>query len=301
MHIGVFYQADDRAFAGQVLNAFKARQLSGTGYQLGPGWEGLDGQEISFNFCRISHYVIIPHAGSFRSRWLPFIAGFGLGGAKSVCVLFRDKQSSLPRYLGAAQVFREVERLVAYLHDEQDIWHKGDQIERSREHLISLGLGINEENLAARAAMGDDESVEHFLHIGYSPDTANAQGVPLICLASRNGHRTTVELLLSKRAEVNVLSQDRGNSPLMEAAVRGDELSVRHFLEAGADPNLVSKAGQTAIMLAIGEGHTEIVLMLLRYKADVDIKDSLGMTARKYAEIFQHKEILAAIDARAAG
>jgi ankyrin repeat protein len=139
--------------------------------------------------------------------------------------------------------------------------------------------------------------VGNFLRIGYSPDTANAQGVPIVCVATRNGHKKIVELLLERGADVNVLSQDRGNSPLMEAAVRGDDLSVRRFLEAGANPNLVSKSGQTALMLAIGEGHKEIVRVLIEYRADLAIKDSLGMTARKYAEIFRHEEIVAQLEA----
>jgi hypothetical protein len=297
MRIGIFFQADDNGYAGHVLETLKRHGMPGVAYKLGRTWEQLDGEEISFNFSSISHYIIVPCPGSLHSRWLPFVAGFGLGGAKTVCLMLEDPAMRMPNYLGNADVFTDADALAEFMRGEAEIWDKTFQIERAREALIALGLGINEENFAQRVATGDEISVGNFLRIGYSPDTANAQGVPIVCVATRNGHKKIVELLLERGADVNVLSLDRGNSPLMEAAVRGDDLSVRRFLEAGANPNLVSKSGQTALMLAIGEGHKEIVRVLLEYRADLGIKDSLGMTARKYAEIFRHEEIVAQIEA----
>jgi hypothetical protein len=297
MRIGIFFQADDTDFANQVVDTLKQHELPGIAYKLGRTWEQLDGEEISFNFSSISHYVIIPTQSSFHSRWLPFIAGFGLGGVKTVCLVLKDPALPIPNYLKNAEMFSEMPLLVDFMRSEADIWDKTYQIEKAREALIALGLGINEENFAQRVGAGDEISVSNFLRIGYSPDTANAQGVPIICVATRNGHKKIVDLLLQRGADVNVLSLDRGNSPLMEAAVRGDDQSVRRFLEVGANPNLVSKSGQTALMLAIGEGHKEIVKVLLEYKADLSIKDSLGMTARKYADIFRHEEITALLEA----
>lgn len=297
MRIGIFFQADDSEFATRVLETLKQHELPGIAYKLGRTWEQLDGEEISFNFASISHYIIVPHPSSFFSRWLPFVAGFGLGGVKTVCLVLKDPAMAIPNYLKTAEIFSELLPLVDFMKNEADIWDKTYQIEKAREALIALGLGINEENFAQRIAAGDEVSVGNFLRIGYSPDTTDAKGVPIVCVATRNGHKKIVELLLERGADVNVLSQDRGNSPLMEAAVRGDEQSVRHFLEAGANPNLVSKSGQTALMLAIGEGHKDIVRVLLEYQADLDIKDSLGMTARKYADIFRHEEIIAQLEA----
>ena len=297
MRIGIFFQADDGEYANQVVDTLKQNELPGIAYKLGRTWEQLDGEEISFNFSSISHYIIIPTSSSFHSRWLPFIAGFGLGGVKTVCLMLRDQAMVVPHYLRNTEVFTELAPLVKLMKTETDIWDKTYQIEKAREALMSLGLGINEENFAQRVAAGDEVSVSNFLRIGYSPDTSNSHGVPIICVATRNGHKKIVQLLLDRDADVNVLSQDRGNSPLMEAAVRGDDTSVRHFLEAKANPNLISKSGQTALMLAIGEGHKTIVKILLEYQADANIKDSLGMTASKYAEIFRHEEIVAQLEA----
>jgi len=296
MRVGIFYQANDSEFASTILKKFSRQGLIGTAYKMGGSWEQIDGQEMSFIFSNISHFIIIPCEQSFTSRWLPFIAGFGIGGDKTVCLFLRQPGMIIPSYLSVARIFTETDKLELFVKDEANIWDKTKQIERAREALITLGLGINEENLAQRVTMGDIESVINFIHIGYSPDCVNNQGVPLICLATRNGHREIIKLLLEKGGDINLISLDRGNSPLMEAAVKGDDISVRLFLEAGANPDLVSKSGQTALMLAIGEGHDNVVSLLMEYHADIEIKDNLGMTAKKYAEIFRNERIMALLN-----
>lgn len=296
MRTGIFFQANDGDFGDDVLREVRRNELWGSAYKLGPGWEALDGEEVTFNFTSISHFVIIPHQQSLSARWLPFVAGFGMGGSKTVCLLLREP-IDLPNYLRAAHVFHDVGRLISFLKDEANIWDRTYQIEVAREALIALGLGISEENLAERVEIGDEESVDNFLKIGYSADSKNSKGVPLVCIAARNGHRKILEMLVDRGADVNVLSQDRGNSPLMEVAVRGDESGVRKLLQHGADPNLVSKSGQTALMLAIGEGHKGIAKALMDSGADQNKVDSLGMTARKYAQIFRHEEILEILNA----
>jgi len=292
LRVGIFLQADDTSETlDELLRCLYEKGIPGSVYRLGRNWEELDGGELVFNFRSLTHFVVLPRSESFRSRWLVFITAFALGGGRSLSFFCREAHEK-PGYLNAAESFHSAEKLAKYLADESEVWHKSFIIEEAREALVALGIGINEENFAQRVAMGDEESVENFLKVGFSPDTCNSQGVPIICLAVRNGHRQVVDLLLSRKVDVNVLSEDRGNSPLMEAANRGDSYCARRFLEAGADPNLISKGGQTALMMAVGESQKEIVMALMEFKASLDFVDSLGMTAKKYAEIFQNHEIL---------
>lgn len=292
VRVGIFMQADETEDCCQgLLQGLADLGIKGSLYRLGRNWETLDGGEIVFNFHSITHFLLVPQEQSFHSRWPGFVGGFALGANRNLVFLLRNR-IELPPYLSGGESFNSVDEILDFYANESVIWGRSNVIEQARECLISLGVGINEENFALRVAMGDEESVENFLRIGFSPDTCNAQGVPLVCLAVRNGHRQVVELLLARNVNVNVLSEDRGNSPLMEAANRGDIHSARRFLENGADPNLVSKSGQTALMMAVGEGHRDIVATLLEFNASPDFTDSLGMTARKYARIFQNQEIL---------
>jgi len=73
---------------------------------------------------------------------------------------------------------------------------------------------------------------------------------------------------------------------------------VEELLDRGADLNLRSKNGQTALMLAIGEGKSEIAQLLIHRGADLSPVDALGMTAKKYAELFKQGETLALIEDR---
>jgi hypothetical protein len=154
-----------------------------------------------------------------------------------------------------------------------------------------MGLGIAEDVFAGCVEEGAVDPTKNFLRIGFSPDSRDVRGVPILSLAIRNRHRELIDLLLEKGANVNAVSHDRGNSPLMEAAVRGDLGSVERLLDAGADTDLQSKNGQTSLMLAVGEGFTSVARLLLEHNADTSPVDQLGMTAGKYAELFKHTEM----------
>lgn len=281
---------------------FGRLDVGASAYRVGPRWEGLDGDEITYNFQSVTHFLVIPGPATFRCRWLPLLVGFSTGRG---CFLgFYDpgdgRAYQVPGYLSKVPFFRAPDELSSIIREESYLWHRSLSIERARESLLALGIGINEDNFADRVSNGDEDAAENFLRIGYSPDTRDAHGIPVVCLAARNGHRHIIETLLSRNVDVNVLSDDRGNSPLMEAAVRGDATSTRRLLEAGADPDLISKSGQSALMMAVGEHRTEIVQILMEHGAGLSFVDSLGMTARKYAEIFNNREILEILDRKPA-
>jgi len=116
--------------------------------------------------------------------------------------------------------------------------------------------------------------------------------VPLLCLAARGKHRAVAELLLGRGARIDLQSEDRGYSPLMDAAQAGSADLVGLFLESGASPDLVSKDGQTALVVAVGRNDAEVARLLVSGGADPDLADKLGLTARKYAALFKNPAIL---------
>jgi uncharacterized protein len=64
---------------------------------------------------------------------------------------------------------------------------------------------------------------------------------------------------------------------------RGDILSVRRELDAGANPNLANQFGWSLLMLAGLEGNTSIGELLLSRGAEVDTKNDFGETALSLA------------------
>ena len=67
--------------------------------------------------------------------------------------------------------------------------------------------------------------------------------------AADKGERATVEQLLAAGAELNLRTK-KGNTALMMAAYGGHSSVVEQLLAAGADPNIQTKQGDTALTRA---------------------------------------------------
>jgi len=237
---------------------------------------------------------------SHRGDWFPFIEGFA-SARKGVAFLPAPSTTTEPSFPPSRTVlplFTQVESLVEYLAAEQLRLSKEEEKTEAREYIVNAGIGLSEENLALCVQEGKADFVRRFLTLGYSPDTVNSKGIPLLILSIRSKHREVAHLLIEAGSDVNKISADRGSSALMEAAVQGDREMVEELLDRGADLNLRSKNGQTALMLAIGEGKSDIAQLLIQRGADLGAVDALGMTAKKYAELFKQGETLALIEDR---
>lgn len=89
----------------------------------------------------------------------------------------------------------------------------------------------------------------------------NTQTVALF-RATREGNTDMVRSLVSSPgADVNA-TDDRGSTPLLEAARYGHEDITRVLIAAGADLKAKDKDGKTALMLAVQGDHDEVVRVL---------------------------------------
>jgi hypothetical protein len=114
---------------------------------------------------------------------------------------------------------------------------------------------------------------------------------------SRKGDITKVRNLLDKGTDVNTKNKQGyffEYTALMAAAGNGHTELVKLLIDKGADMNAIWPGwsnGVTALMIAAYNGHTEVVKLLLDKGADVDVKNPYGMTALIYAAIHGHTEI----------
>jgi ankyrin repeat protein len=92
----------------------------------------------------------------------------------------------------------------------------------------------------------------------------------------------TVKLLAAgANASAALLS---GETPLMEAARRGNLATVRALLAAGANPNAQeANGGQTALMWAAVENHAAVIEELVHRGTDVQAGSKTGFTALMFA------------------
>lgn len=112
--------------------------------------------------------------------------------------------------------------------------------------------------------------------------------------AANQGEIIMLNRLLEKGADPNLPSLLTGETPLHAAAAKGFAKGtyecMKALLEAGADPNVKAKSGiptptyyrditvvgETPLHLAAAYGSTEMIQLLLDYKADPSIKDDRG-------------------------
>ncbi len=72
--------------------------------------------------------------------------------------------------------------------------------------------------------------------------------------------------------------------PLTNAVTSGDEQAVSALLANGADVNGTTGGGQTALILAVIFGHTNLVKLLMKAGADPQQRDNLGLNALEWAQ-----------------
>lgn len=138
----------------------------------------------------------------------------------------------------------------------------------------------------------DIRTLQHLLHLGADPNHSEFRGVSLLWLAAVHDRPNAVQLLLQHGADpnqrhersgetamhwaaseavirtlidadANVNAQDNfGRTPLMNALVfhpREPDL-IRAFLDAGADPSIRDRDGDTALWFARGRRRVSQVL-----------------------------------------
>ena len=138
------------------------------------------------------------------------------------------------------------------------------------------------------------EIVELLLKYDVDPNNKIYRTKPLN-IASAAGAIKIVETLLSAGADPNSKNSMNGNTPLMEALNNNHSEIVELLLSANADPNLVNYDRDTALMYAIGNDnflHTNIIEMLLLAGADPYIRDKHGDNSLQIARMYQKYGIL---------
>ncbi|PKL23462.1 MAG: hypothetical protein CVV47_14590 [Spirochaetae bacterium HGW-Spirochaetae-3] len=246
-----------------------------------------------------SHALCILDRQDSESAWFAYIVGLARGRSMPLALYLLDPGIEPLGWIDDLRVFPDLNAVAEYYLGEGEEWEVKEKRRQAKSALLELGISWHAESFAQCVRDGDTKAAELFIESGFPPDIREKTGVPMLCLAARHKHLSIVELLLEHGADIDVQSDDRGYSPLMDAAQQGDGRLLRYLLDKGANTDLQSKDGQTAIVLAVGRSDADIVEALLSGGADPDIADKLGLTARKYAKLFHDPRIDAALSAGA--
>jgi uncharacterized protein len=294
--VAVLASPEDMQSLHDILAALSAAGVDAYGLKMHASWESLGREKVLARIEKASHFLALATVTSLGSSWFSFAVGFGYSRGSNFALFRFDPSRAFPRYLAGLPVFDGIEELSAYYQVEKADWLVQDDRRASRAALLEMGISVHNDSLAQCAREGDTKAVELFMKAGFPPDVRDRYGVPLLCLAARGKHRAVAEILLERGAKIDLQSEDRAYSPLMDAAQAGSADLVGLFLEKGADPDLASKDGQTALIVAVGRNDAEVARLLVAGGANSDFADKLGLSARKYAALFKNPEILSLID-----
>lgn len=175
-------------------------------------------------------------------------------------------------------------------------------------HLMSFSLAqlhvaqVRADGLHRAAARGDAEALSRLLRdlerseastcprstarsllvAANGINAPNADGWTALHLAAATPHAERgLRVLLRAQAEVSPAHPVRGMTPLMLSAEAGMDKALRMLLSSGASQALQQSnhEGNSALHLAVREGHSECIHRLLRARADPSATNAQGFTA----------------------
>jgi len=243
-----------------------------------------------------THALIL---SSLDPQWFDFLAGFAFGSRISLLIYGREAIPGISKEFAAFFTFLGTEAsLQTYLEFENEVLKKQNaarNIIKAQQSLLKMGVPTTAESLAQCAAENRVREISLFLAAGFSANSRNNTGIPLLNIAARTrtGNPEVIRYLISAGADVNLLAEDRGTTALIDSVMAQNQDIMDDLIKAGTDLNIKDKNGQTALIVAAGASREKMVEILLKAGADPDIPDSLGVSARKYASLFQNEAILA--------
>lgn len=221
-----------------------------------------------------------------------FLSGLALGRGIPIIVIESDPSNSVPKKCRNFGNNLKPGTFESFFITEKNRFRAEDKKNKARADLLARGISCFDENFMTIVSSGDSDIVSLFLEAGFSPSLVDSKGIPLLSLAVRSQFPRVVSQLIEAGADVNRLSGDRSYSPLMDASQKGDIAMVKLLLEKGAQCDLKSKDGQTALIICAGRGDAEMAELLVSHGADPTVKDLLGMSASGYAKLFKNQKLM---------
>lgn len=215
-----------------------------------------------------------------------FTAGY-LAGSSNWCGVWGGPLKGLP-----LKSFQDMNALCLAINEQVSYWKREQEILKIQRQIEKKGREFCRTDFIMAVDEGDGETVAWYLQAGFPASLHNKKGVCLLSIAIRRKHTSLVDMLLEHGAEINAISRDRNNTPLMDAASEGLPELTQKLLIHGAEIEIASVNGQTALALAVGSGDEDSALYLLEAGANPDRGDALGMTPRTYASLFGRKRVL---------
>ncbi len=177
------------------------------------------------------------------------------------------------------------------------IWAERCRHTEAARLLTEAGVKMTDASLTDRlfyaAIKGDVPQVRHLLDKGVNVDVkVSIDNSTASIMAAEKGHNEVVTLLLEKGADINTINVFGGTA--LHGALSGrDPVLAQLLIERGADVTTKHRGTNcTVLMAAAGGGYADVVSSMLEKGVDVNVEDRQGYTALTYAAGEGHTEIV---------
>ncbi len=170
---------------------------------------------------------------------------------------------------------------------------KGDAAPTQLE-MIDTGISNSKESVESALILSvwNNKSIEikELLKLGVDVNTRNHFGQTPLMIAAMLGNEDLVSLMLDNAAAINLID-NKGLTAIMLAARNGQVNVIEYLIAQGADINIQDKKGMTAIMHGASFGHKETVELILKHKPKLELKNNNGQSADVIARALGYESI----------
>jgi hypothetical protein len=291
MKLLILHEAEGKEFVQNMRKHLKDFKVSFQKLLMNREWAAL-GSVFDDEIEADTRIAAIITGNTYESPWFAYFAGLCRGRERKL-IAYSGKKIAVPEIYKKTVIplagEKELERRFPKYLEE---WIAGEKTETARRELLDMGIPFNEASFFDCARTKKGAAVNLFLRAGFSANARDGAGVPLLCLAAREGDKDLVKILLEAGADVNARSADRGGSALIDCTLGKYRDIAELLLKAGADVNVKSKDDQSALIISVGMGDEKFVEMFLKAGAKADEPDALGASAGKYAALFNKPKIV---------
>lgn len=134
------------------------------------------------------------------------------------------------------------------------------------------------------AIAGDVDSIKKLVDSGHKVNAGDVMNVTPLHFAARRGQPAAAAALLEAKADVSARTEDTKRMPLHAAGENGSVPIIELLLNGKADINAMDVRGRAPLHWSCCSSKEDATVVLLKAKADVNIKSNAGYTPYALAE-----------------
>jgi ankyrin repeat protein len=160
---------------------------------------------------------------------------------------------------------------------------------------VAIAAGTSDSRLPEAARTQDAKAVRSLLSQKADVNARSSDGSTALLWLAHWNDAETADLLLKAGADANT-TNDFGMTPLSQACTNGSFEFVRLLLKSSANPNTAIATGETPLMTCAKTGNVDAVRLLVEYGAAVNAKEpAQGQTALMWAVAERHSDVVRAL------